>query len=110
MIEKIILDYLGENSQYPVFTEKRQQNGKFFVVEKVGGGITNHIKRASVAIQSYGDTLLEAVQLNEWLVKTMENIVSLPEISSCKLDSDYNFTDTQTKKYRYQAVFDLVYY
>ena len=26
------------------------------------------------------------------------------------LNSDYNFTDVTTKKYRYQAVYDLKYY
>ena len=26
------------------------------------------------------------------------------------LNSDYNFTDTETKEYRYQAVFDINYY
>ena len=27
----------------------------------------------------------------------------------CELNGDYNFTDTETKRYRYQAVFDLTY-
>ena len=31
-------------------------------------------------------------------------------IISCVLNSTYNFTDTRTKRYRYQAVYDLVYF
>ena len=40
----------------------------------------------------------------------MDGITEKPEIAACRLNSDYNFTDTAKKKYRYQAVFDLVYY
>ena len=39
----------------------------------------------------------------------MRTIVNLPEIGRSQLNSDYNFTDTTTKGYRYQAVFDLIY-
>lgn len=31
------------------------------------------------------------------------------DISKAKLNSDYNYTDTTTKSYRYQAVYDLVF-
>lgn len=40
----------------------------------------------------------------------MEKALNLDEIASVKLDNDYNFTDTETKEYRYQAVFDITYY
>ena len=30
-------------------------------------------------------------------------------IFKSSLNSDYNFTDTSTKKYRYQAVYDIYY-
>ena len=40
----------------------------------------------------------------------MEDLADLDEVSACRLNSDYNFTDTTTKHYRYQAVFDLVFY
>ena len=43
-------------------------------------------------------------------VETMLDIDELDSISKCELNSDYNFTDTQQKKYRYQAVFNLTYY
>lgn len=110
MIEKTIIDYLTQRLSVPVNVEKLYTNGKFVVLEKVGGGETNHIKRSSVALQSYGDTMLEAAELNDEIKELMKSIIELPAVSSCRLDKDYNFTDTTTKQYRYQAVFDLVHY
>ena len=110
MIEKTILDYLSNALTVSVYTERREQNGMFIVIEKVGGGETNHIKSASIAVQSYADSMYEAADLNEHVKAVMKDIIELPNVSKCKLDSDYNFTDTTTKKYRYQAVFDLIYY
>ena len=40
----------------------------------------------------------------------MAAITERPEVGSCELNSDYNYTDGTKKEYRYQAVFDLVYY
>lgn len=110
MIEKIVLDYISANSNFSCYTERNGQKGKYYVIEKVGGGESNHIKRASIAVQSLADTMYEAAELNEAVKEIMRGIVALPEVSSCRLDSDYNFTDTASKKYRYQAVFDLVHY
>ena len=39
----------------------------------------------------------------------MAGIVELPDVSRSALNSDYNYTDTDTKTYRYQAVYDLTY-
>ena len=47
------------------------------------------------------------LDLEKWFA--MDNIISLDSISKSKLNSDYNFTDTTKKQYRYQAVYDLVY-
>lgn len=40
----------------------------------------------------------------------MDAAATCPEISGVKLDRDYNFTDTTTREYRYQAIYDLTYY
>lgn len=110
MIEKTILDYLSANLTESCYAERNGQKGKFVIIEKVGGGQTNRIKRASIAVQSYADTMYEAAELNEKVKAVMDEAVALPNISSCKLDTDYNFTDTTTKKYRYQAVYDIIHY
>ncbi len=111
MIEKLILDHLtAEGVTAHLEIPEGGGTPPFCVIEKTGGGQENYIRHATVAIQSYGASMYLAASLNEQVIQIMENIVSLPEIASCELNSDYNFADTTKKKYRYQAVFDLVYY
>ena len=82
----------------------------FCVIERTGGGVENHIKRCTVTIQSYGASLFAAASLNELVKSAMDGISELPGIAACELNSDYNFTDTTKRQYRYQAVFDIVHY
>ena len=51
-----------------------------------------------------------ASSLNEEVKKAVDSLIELNEIASVKLNTDYNFTDTTTKKYRYQAVYDIKHY
>ena len=111
MIEEIVRDYLNENSSIPWYLEvPTNPPGKFGVIQKTGGTFRNRIHRATIALQSYGETLYEAASLNEETVDLMLNIVSLDSVCASALNSDYNYTNPNNKKYRYQAVFDLVYY
>ena len=87
-----------------------EQPEKYILVEKIGGGRENHVKSAMIAIQSFADSLYEAAELNETVKTAMYGITSLGTVSKCELNSHYNYTDTTKKKYRYQAVFDLVYF
>lgn len=111
MIEKIVYDYMSEVLPVPVCLEVPENPPERFVLlEKTGSGVENHIYSATIAVQSWAETLFEAAELNEQVKATMDGIVQLPEICRCRLNSDYNFTDTATKRYRYQAVFDIVHY
>lgn len=110
IIEAYIIDYLQkklEVSCYAQYDDASQDT--FIVVEKTGGYTDNFIKHATLAIQSYAPTLYESALLNEKVKEAMNNAVECPEISASKHNSDYNFTDTSTKHYRYQAVYDLVF-
>ena len=40
----------------------------------------------------------------------MDGLVTLNEIVSVELNSDYNYTDTTTKEYRYQGVYNITHY
>ena len=40
----------------------------------------------------------------------LDGLITLGAVAKVDLNSDYNFTDTTTKTYRYQAVFDIVHY
>ena len=111
MIEKIVLDYLSAALQVPVFMERPETPPESYVlIEKTGGGKTNWIYTATMAIQSIAPTLENAAKLNEQVKEAMDNIIVLEDVSRSNLNSDYNFTDTTSKKYRYQAVYDLVHY
>lgn len=110
MIEKILRDYLMLALSVDVYIDRHDASGEYVVIEKTGSGRTNLIDSATVAIQSYADSMFNAATLNQNVKTAMYNAVSLSEIASVKLNSDYNYTDTTTKKYRYQAVFDVVYY
>lgn len=111
MIEKVIIDFLGKNLSVPVFAEEPEEETKrYVVIEKVGGYKEEHINHASIAIKSYASSMSEAALLNGEVKKTMEDLIVLDDVVSVDLTRDYNFTDTTKKKYRYQAIFDLVFY
>ena len=111
MIEKIILDYLDQELTTPVFMERPEDPPeKYVLIEKTGSGKRNQICDATLAVQSYAPSLYEAASLNEEVKTKMESAVSLNKICRVSLNSDYNFTDTAMKQYRYQAVFDITHY
>lgn len=111
IIEETIRNYLDSVLDVPVFMEyPKEPPDRFILVEKTGGGSINHLASALFALQSYGQSLYEAAVLNSELKQVMANFPSLPQISRATLNSDYNFTDTSTKEYRYQAVYDINYY
>lgn len=111
MIEKIIIDYLSAHS---VAAYAEDPPGKpatpYCIIEKTGGGETEHLRHATVAVKSFGDTLFGAAAANKAVVALMLGMDALDAIASISLNSDYNYTDTATKRYRYQAVFDIYYY
>lgn len=113
IIEEYVRNFLNERMSVPVLLQipKKDIPSSFYLIEKTGGLMTNHIKRSTLTIQSYGESLYDASVLNEKLKFAMEyHAIELSEIVSIELDGDYNFTDTTSKKYRYQAVFDIVHY
>lgn len=110
MIEKIVLDYLKEKLQVDVHLEKPKDKSTFVLLEKTGSGSENHVFTAMIAVQSYATSMERAALLNEEVKAAMNEIVELDDIARCDLNSDYNYTDTSTKQYRYQAVYDLVHY
>lgn len=111
MIEKIILDYLDKKLSCMVrLEEEPDMPEEYVLIEKTGSSKRNHVKKATLAIQSYSSSLYRSAELNEEVKEAMEKSIALDYISKCELNSDYDFTDTKRKKYRYQAVFDLVYF
>ncbi len=111
MIEIIVREHLNNLLDAPVYLEiPDDAPEKYVTVEKTGSSAENHILSATLAIQSRADSMYEAAALNEKVKAAMKRIVERDEICRSTLNSDYNFTDVTTKKYRYQAVYDLKYY
>lgn len=111
MVEKIVKDYLQSSLGIPVRLEEEDDLGNEYVlIEKTGSSTGNHIASATLAVQSFSTSLYGVATLNERVKAAMEKIIELDDISKCELNSDYNYTDTNRKKYRYQAVFDIVYF
>lgn len=113
MIEKTIYDYLSVRLPIGVYMEIPAGGATppYIVIQKTGSGLVDGVvSQATLAIQSFGGTLYEAAQTNELVKALMAHTVELPQIARCRLNSDYNFTDTASKAYRYQAVFDIIHY
>lgn len=111
MIEVVVLQFLERQLSVPVYMEVPERPPREYVlIEKTSGSEENYIRSSTMAVQSCAESLYEAAALNEKVKDAMEMIVELDEICACSLNADYNFTDAATKKYRYQAVFDLVHY
>jgi len=111
MIEEIVLSYLSSALEEPVYMEEPEKKPeRYVVVEKTGSSCENYIKSATFAFKSHAESLYEAAKLNERVKEAMDAIIASDAVCRSQLNGDYNFTNTQTKKYRYQAVYDLMHY
>lgn len=111
MIELSLKKFLDGHLSVPSFFEvPAKAPKKYVVIEKTGSSKVNYISSATVAFQSYADSLFEAALLNDEVKAVVEKLIELNEITSVRLNSDYNFTDPTTKQYRYQAVYDIGHY
>lgn len=111
MIETVVLNYLNSALTPPCYMEMPEDpSGSFVIIDKTGSSVTNRIQKATFAIQSYADTLYDAASLNEDVKAAMDEMVELDAVSKVELNSDYNYTDTDLKAYRYQAVFVITHY
>jgi hypothetical protein len=111
MIEVIILNHLKSKLTVPVRLEKPEPAPSEYVLfEKTGSNKSNHLLASTFAFQSYSNSMYGAAALNEEVKKAVDSLIELNEIASVTLNTDYNFTDTTTKQYRYQAVYDIKHY
>lgn len=110
MIELTVLHYLESQLDVPVYMEMPEEMpGSFVLLEKTGSGRDNRIDRATFAIQSYSPSMAGAAELNETVKAAMDTMADTENVFRARLNSDYNFTDTSVKRYRYQAVYDLTF-
>lgn len=110
MIETLLIDYLSEHLEVFVGMEAPEQTTDYVLIDKTGSSRNNHIITSSFAIQSYGTTLYDAMLLNQEVTEAMSGLIELNQITRVELETDYNFTDTETKQYRWQAVYEITHY
>ena len=111
MIESKILKFLNDNLIESHAERPRKEPENYCIIEKTGSGIENHLKESTVAIQSYATTLIGAAELdNEVCCLMLNSLINDDDIASIDLNGDYNFTDPESDRYRYQAVFRITHY
>ena len=110
MIIKDLLDYLGTQLSVGVYAEAPSQLTDYVLLDQTATSNENHITTTTIAVQSYGATLYNAMLLNEDVKAAMESFADQPQVARVKLETDYNFTNTATKQYRWQAVYHITHY
>ena len=110
MIIKDLCDYLGEQLSVGVYAEAPEQLADYVLLDQTATSNENHITTTTIAVQSYGATLYDAMVLNETVKVAMEGFAELAQVAKVKLETDYNFTNTATKQYRWQAVYHITHY
>lgn len=114
MIEQTVQKFLSTALDVPVLLEVPEGpdiTDRFVIIEKIAGGRRNYLRTASFAVQSYSLTsMYDAAILDEQVRDVMDDMAAmLPNIGACRMASNYNFTNTSTKRYRYQCTYDITY-
>lgn len=111
MIEVTIRNHLLKLLADPVLYERPDElENRYVLIEKTGSSLNNHLYSSTFAFQSHAESMLEVILLNKEVIMAVNKLIELDLIGSVSLNSDYNYTDTSTKQYRYQAVFDIKHY
>lgn len=115
IIEELICDYLENELEIPAYMERPEKpDTEYILVEKTGSSRSNYLNQAMIVVQSIvssrDSSMVRAAEINEAVKEVMYDLTTLDEVSACRLNSDYNFTNPDTKEYRYQAVFDVTHY
>lgn len=112
MIEIIVREYLEKELGVHVSTEfPNNAKGKFIVIEMTGQSESDCLFSCSIAVQSYGDSRMDAAGLNEAVKDAMRVLQhKCACVSGCTLESSYPFPDLQRKRNRYQSVFYINHY
>ena len=111
MIEQSLIEHLEACLVVSAYAEQPGTvDGRYIVLERTGGTARCGIRHATIAVQSYADSMTDAAQLCNEVIEAMERLTEYNDVSACSLTNYYNFTDTSQRKYRYQAVFEITYY
>ena len=108
-ITQFMVQYLSGALDVSVFGEiPAQPPTSFAVVEKLGGGLKNHIAESTLRLGCFADTLAHAEDLSLTVQAAVEGMVALPEICSTEYGGSSNAT--ASKKYRYDVIWNITHY
>lgn len=99
-----------EDPSIYVGVEAPEQKTNYVLIDQTGSSMANHIMTTTVAVQCYGKSLYDAMELNETVKGLMIDFAAEAEVASVRFETDYNFTNTATKQYRWQAVYQITHY
>ena len=104
MVEEEIVKLLNANGVKAFMERPQKAMSEYVIVEKTGSTSSDWLTTSTLAVQSVSASLAKAAKLNEKIKKIMLQ-ADIKSISAIRLVNDYNFTNTATKQYRYQAVY-----
>ena len=114
MIEEIVREHLIDEIELPAYLEEpARPPRKYMLIEKVGSsdGAAHAVGKAMIAVQSISaDSLISAALLNEEVKQAMWGLTADNRVTRVVCNSDLNYTDPETHRYRYQALFEITYY
>lgn len=109
-IEAMLAEYLTERMDVPVAADVPEDKPEAFVsFERTGGGFSDFVvDNATVAVQCWAMTRAQARRLAyevDALIRGMPDAID--DVAVAERNSLYNFPDPDSKRPRYQAVFDF---
>lgn len=111
MIEIAVVNFVAQRLSVPVYMEyPNNAPDRFVILDRSDTNRENHIETSLFIAQSYAESKLEAANLNQQVKAVMDALVDLEQVSCSELNSDYPFPDTQRKRHRYQAVYNITHY
>lgn len=123
IIEFEVIDWLNNQQSIPAYGEEPENpnpgtienyypegRSEFYVVQKTGSSMVNHIRSAMIVVQSYAGSLSRCAEMNENAIQVMSRMIESDGVTAVRLNSDYPYIKEETKQPRYQAVFDIYYY
>ena len=111
MIETTLKEFLASAWGVTVVLERPSPlPARFVLLDKTGSTTDTGYRTATFAVQSWAESLHSAAELSERVKAALKTMDDMPDIVAVGIQTDYNYTDPATKRYRYQLVAAVTYY
>lgn len=110
-IEEIVIRYLtgkGIAGGHVYAEVPETPPASYVLIQRSSGSISNQIRQLGLYTESRSRrSKLEAAQLHEEVIAAMRIIRDFTPLFRCDLNAEYDAAQTQTKEYRYQALWEI---